>query len=588
MVDVDWYLPMARSAWTPRTLLWKVAVPFDGAADLARDTGTSPLVAQVLHNRGIGGPEEARAFLEPKLSDLLDPETLPGVPQAAKRIAAAARGREKIVIYGDYDVDGMTGVAILRAVLKLAGASSDFYVPHRLEEGYGLNSQAVDRIAADGAKLMVTVDCGINAIEPVARAMAAGIDVIVTDHHAPDPELPAAAVIVHPALPGGTYGNANLSGAGVAFKLAWQVARELCGENRVDEPMRKFLLDATCLAALGTIADVVPLTGENRVLAVHGLRGLPASNHPGLRALLASASLGGKAVDAFDVGFALAPRLNACGRMGHARDAVELLSGPAPERCAEIARQLADQNTERQRIERLVTEHAIEKVRTTGKDAPAGIVLADENWHGGVLGICASRLVETFGRPTILIATDGVGAHGSGRSVPGFNMVEALRACSEYLVGSGGHAMAAGIGIEPARIGAFAAAFAAYAASHLPKEAIARTLAIDADVSLGALNLNAVAQISKMAPFGHGNPKPVVALRSCRMITAPVRMGPKGGSVSFLAGQNDTRIRAVGFAMGDLADLLVGVNTVDVAGTPVLNTFNGRTSVELHLKDVQW
>ncbi|MCY2924018.1 MAG: DHH family phosphoesterase, partial [Planctomycetota bacterium] len=338
-----------RTAWTPRTLEWKVAAPFEGAADLAREAATTPLVGQILHNRGIRTGTEAKAFLEPKLNDLLDPETLPGVTQAAKRIAAAAKAREKIVIYGDYDVDGMTAVAILQAVLKLAGAASDFYVPHRLDEGYGLNSEAVDKIVAEGARLIVTVDCGISALEPVARARAAGADVIVTDHHTPGAALPEATAIVHPALPGGGYANPNLSGAGVAFKLAWQVARELCGEKRVDEPMRKFLLDATCLAALGTIADVVPLVGENRVLATHGLRGLPASEHPGLKALLASASLGGKVLDAFDVGFALAPRLNACGRMGHARDAVELLSGPGAERCAEIARQLADQNADRQR-----------------------------------------------------------------------------------------------------------------------------------------------------------------------------------------------------------------------------------------------
>ncbi|MCY2928399.1 MAG: single-stranded-DNA-specific exonuclease RecJ [Planctomycetota bacterium] len=577
-----------RTAWTPRTLQWKVAAPFDGAAELAREAATTPLVGQILHKRGVGTAAEAKAFLDPKLNDLLDPETLPGVVQAAKRIAAAARAKEKIVIYGDYDVDGMTAVAILQAVLKLAGAASDFYVPHRLDEGYGLNSEAVDKIVADGAKLIVTVDCGISAVEPVARARAAGVDVIVTDHHTPGAELPAATAIVHPALAGGGYGNPNLSGAGVSFKLAWQVARELCGEKRVDEPMRKFLLDATCLAALGTIADVVPLVGENRVLAVHGLRGLPASDHPGLKALLASASLGGKALDAFDVGFALAPRLNACGRMGHARDAVELLSGPAPERCAEIARQLADQNAERQRIERQVTQHAIEKVRASGKDVPAGIVLADESWHGGVIGICAARLVETFGRPTILIATNGVGARGSGRSVPGFNLVSALTACSEHLAGFGGHAMAGGVRIEPGRIEAFAAAFAAYAAAHLPDGAVAPTLAVDADVSLAALNLKAVTHIAKMAPFGEGNPEPVVVLRGCRLMTPPQRMGRNGATVSCLLTQNDARIRAVGFGMGDLADLLVGVNTVDVAGTPVLNTFNGRTSVELHLKDVQW
>ena len=581
---------MPFRAWTPNAFLWNVAAPSEAAADLARQLQTSQLVAQVLINRGIDNPDEARAFLDPQLADLHDPADLPGAPAAARRIAQAVANDERIVIYGDYDVDGMTAVAILHAVLKLVGAASDYYVPHRLDEGYGVNAEAIDRIVAEAAALIVTVDCGISATAPLARAMAAGVDVIVTDHHAPPPELPEVAGIVHPALPGGQYANPDLSGAGVAFKLAWQVAREVCGRKRVDEPMKEFLLDATCLAALGTIADVVPLVGENRVLAVHGLRGLPRSRHPGLRALLASASLATKRLDAFDIGFSLAPRLNACGRMGHARQAIELLTTAAPDRCEEIVRHLADENTERRRIEREITAQAVEMVLASRLDRPESkaIVLAEESWHGGVIGICASRLVDKFHRPTVLIAFDGDSARGSGRSVPGLDMHEALAACSEHLIGFGGHAMAGGIRIEPGRIDEFAAAFAAYAAANLTERQLAPTIDVDAETTLAALSYKAVEHLSRLAPFGQGNREPVLAIRGCNVLVAPRRMGRTGQTVGMTLGQGRSKIRAVGFGMGDLAESLVGVNTVDVAATAVLNTFRGRTSVELHLKDVKW
>jgi len=296
-----------RGAWTPRALRWQVAPVFPAARELAGRLGTTALVAQVLANRGLDQPAAAKAFLQPKLTDLHDPALLAGAEQAALLIVDAVRRGRKIVIYGDYDVDGMTAVAILHACLKMLGAKADFYVPHRLDEGYGVNAEAIAKIVADGAEMIVTVDCGISAAGPIASAVAAGVTVIVTDHHSPPEQLPPAAAIVHPRIPAGGYPNPDLSGAGVAFKLAWQIARAACGRQRVDEAMRDFLLDATCLAALGTIADVVPLVGENRSLATYGLQGLPSSKHPGLRALLESADLTGEKLDAYHVGFLLAP-----------------------------------------------------------------------------------------------------------------------------------------------------------------------------------------------------------------------------------------------------------------------------------------
>ena len=581
---------MARGSWSPNRLRWEIAQPFEGAEALGRSLHVHPLVAQVLHNRGLDDPVVAGKFLDPKLTDLYDPELLSGAVEAARRIAHAVSAGQKIVIYGDYDVDGITGTAILHAILRMVGANVDYYVPHRIEEGYGLNIEAVDKLIADGAELMVTVDCGISAVQPVARAAAAGLEVIVTDHHSAGSELPPALAIVHPSLPGGEYPNANLAGAGVAFKLAWQVARTICGSNRVDEKMRQFLLDATCFAALGTIADVVPLLGENRVLAKYGLSGLSGTEHVGLRALLASASLVGKKLDAYDVGFVLGPRLNAAGRMGHASLAVEMLTGASAERSSEIARYLEEQNTERRKVQDEITAEAVEMIESDRLDAPGrhAIVVGSESWHGGVIGIVASRLVGRFDRPAIVFSLREDSAQGSARSIEGFNMYTALTACGEHIEGFGGHAMAAGLTIDRRKLEAFGDAFVSYASSHISDEQLTPVLKIDAAVTLANLSYDTVRNMSKMAPFGRGNAAPVVVVKGCRVLAEPRRIGRSGTTISMTLGHEAASMRAVGFQMGDLAEVLVGVNAVDVAFEPQLNTFRGQTSIQAMLRDVRW
>ena len=577
-----------RKAWKQNGYRWQVAPAWDGAADNARQLKTSPLIAQILHNRGLDEIEPIRRFLNPKLTDLHPPELLGGIGAAVERLARAVRDGEKICIYGDYDVDGMTAVAILYRLLSMQGADVDYYVPHRLAEGYGVNVEAVEKIAADGVKLLVTVDCGVSAVEQLHRACELGMDVIVTDHHAPGPVLPEVLAVVHPALPDSNYPNADLAGAGVAFKLAWHLARTLAGSDRVDEPTRNFLLEATTLAALGTIADVVPLLDENRILAVYGLRGLTATEHPGLRALITSARLDGEKLDAYDVGFRLAPRLNACGRMGHARLAVELLTRAEPDRCRRIAEHLEKQNAERQKVERRITEEAAEMVRSGAADGKA-IVLASADWHAGVVGIVASRLVEQFGRPAVLIALDGATGRGSARSVDGFGMRDALAACGEHLLSFGGHAMAGGLRLAADAVEKFAADFVRYAEENIAEEVTLPALRIDAEVTLAELSFPVVERLEHLGPFGRGNPRPLVTVRSCRIMTPPQRMGRNGGVVSFIVGQDrleNARMRCVGFGMGELADKLAGINTVDIAGEPVLNHFNGTTSVEMHLRDV--
>jgi single-stranded-DNA-specific exonuclease len=544
----------------------------------------------MLHNRGLDNPDAAAGFLSPKLADLHDPEQLGGCVDGAAALASAVRDGRKIVIYGDYDVDGMTGTAILHECLRMVDADVHTYVPHRLDEGYGVNPEAVETLLDDGAECIVTVDCGIRAAEPLAIATGRGATVIVTDHHTPDASLPDAAAIVHPTATGG-YPNPHLCGAGVAFKLAWQTAREICGETRVDEPMRNFLVDATCLAALGTIADVVPLVGENRVLATFGLRGLPQCSHTGIRALLQASDLLETKLDAYHVGFVLAPRLNAAGRIGHAAEAVELLTTDDPARALEIATFLNDRNTERQAIERKITDEAVGMVAEQGLDGEdiRAIVLASENWHAGVIGIVCSRLVDRFHRPAALIAVneDGLG-QGSCRSIPGFHIAEALEVCGEHLSSFGGHEMAGGFRVKQENIEAFVEAFAAHAAGVIQPDQLRPELRIDAEARLASLDYNTVDQLERMAPFGQGNPRPVVAIRGCQLLGPAKRMGKTGGHVSMVLGQNGGSMRAVGFGMGDLADALAAVRSVDVAGKPVLNTFNGRTNVELHLADVVW
>ena len=547
------------------------------------------MVAQILHNRGVDNPTDAKAFMHPKLTDLHPPEMLAGCEKAARRIGRAIAAHERIVIYGDYDVDGMSAVAILRAALSMGGADVHYYVPHRLDEGYGVNTTAIRRIIDDKTSLMITVDCGISAAETLAEATGKGMDVIVTDHHTPPAQLPDVSAIVHPAIPAGRYPNPNLCGAGVAFKLAWQVAREVCGADKVDDSMREFLLDSTCLAALGTIADIVPLVGENRTLAVFGLRGLRATGHVGLRALLETAQLTDKVIEAYHVAFVLGPRLNACGRMGHARLAVEMLAGAPEDRCRKIAEHLEKQNTARRCIERTIAAAAVETVIARGMDGEdsRSIVLASDDWHGGVIGIVASRLVDRFHRPTVLITIndDGCG-QGSARSVPGFHMRDALGACSEHLVSYGGHAMAGGLRITADKVPAFAEAFDQYARQHVLPQQLTPSLDIDAEVSLDAINMPVVEHLGRLAPFGHGNSPPMIAVRSCRLVAPPKRMGRTGQAVSLLLENNGARMRAVGFSMGELADHLEGISEVDVAGQPMLNEFNGRTNIEIRLKDV--
>lgn len=566
---------------------WIVHPPWPDAHRLADALRVTPLVAQVLYNRGLSEPDGCRRFLQPKRNDLSPPEAMPGAEAAAEIIVKAVGERTPIVIYGDYDVDGVTGSSILWRLLRIAGADVDVYIPHRLEEGYGLNAGAVRRLAEQGRRLFITVDCGATAVAEVTLARELGMSVIVTDHHAMRDGAPPADAVVHPGL-GGDADLHNLCGAAVAFKLAWAVARLLSGSSKCSDAYREFLVDSLALVALGTIADVVPLVGENRVLARYGLAGLQASTHPGFRALLESAGLSDD-VDAGHVGFVLGPRLNAAGRMGHARLALELLTRADEARAKEIALYLNEQNRQRQTVERRIAQQARELVRATNADSDAsrGIVLASEGWHAGVVGIVASRIVEEFHRPSVLIAIDNGGGQGSGRSIRNFNLFDALTACAEHLDAFGGHTMAGGLRISAEKIDGFRQAFVDYANRTLTASDLIPTLRLDAIVSLPELSFESVAALTDLGPFGIGNPKPKLQVDGVELSGDPRCVGKKEEHLQFSVRQNGTAMKAIAFRMAEHAQMLRDHRRCDLAFEPILNSFRGQTNVEMQVIDIR-
>jgi len=565
---------------------WIISPPWPDCPAAARRIGASPLVAQLLQNRGIVETEAARAFLNPELKMLHPPEQLPGAMEAADIIAEKIRQQRPIAIYGDYDVDGITGTAILWHALRLAGADVSFYIPHRLEEGYGLNAQALQQLRRDGTDTVITVDCGITAADQARVAREIGLTLIITDHHTPGASVPQADAIVHPQLGSGSP-NPDLCGAGVAFKLAWAVARSWCQSERVAPAFRKFLIDATGLVALGTIADVVPLTGENRVLARFGLTGLQESKLAGLQALIASARLADKKIDSEHVGFWLAPRLNAAGRMGHAELAAELLTRADEARAKEIAIYLEEHNRGRQTIERRILKEACDEIEAhdLARDARRAIVLAREGWHAGVIGIVASRIVDRYCRPTVMIALENGEGQGSARSIPHFALHRALADCAEHLDAYGGHAMAAGLRIRRDKVEAFTEAFVARANQQLTGQDLAPTLRLDAEVTLDALTEPVIRELDRLAPFGTGNPKPRFASPMLRLDGEPRVVGRNGGHLQFGLTDGRARRRAIAFNQPDQLQPLLDHRECRVAFKPILNTFNGRTSVELQVID---
>lgn len=582
---------MQLSARMP-TKQWVIRPSDERSEQLAKSLNVSPLVAQVLINRGITDAQTATGFLRPKLTELIEPEQMPGIAPAIQRLKQAVINKEKITVYGDYDVDGITGVAILWQVLRLLGADVDYYIPHRIDEGYGLNAEAVRTLAESGSKLLVTVDCGVTALSSAELAEELGLALIITDHHQPGHALPKAVAIVHPALKE-DYPNQDSAGAMVAFKLAWAVANEFNSGRKLEPILREFMINATSLAAIGTVADIVELRGENRVLTSYGLKALPECGLCGIQALIEAAGLTGHQLDSFHIGFRLAPMLNAAGRMGHARLAVELLTSDSPVRSMQIAEYLKEQNNQRQQYERRIFKQAYEMIVERDFNHPdrKSIVLASENWHTGVIGIVASRIVDRFYRPTIMInagdAENGI-AQGSGRSIPGFCLLSAIKACSQRLVSFGGHKMAAGITIETDKIEQFAAEFEAYAKQNLNENDVSSKLHIDALTQLEQLRKETVSELQMLGPFGQGNPEPIFATKGVRLASPPRRVGSGGQHLKLSITDNTAAVRCIGFRFGRLEKKLLEQEFFNVAYQPQINTYNGNTNVEFVLADIQF
>jgi single-stranded-DNA-specific exonuclease len=550
------------------------------------------LVARLLWQRGLSDDARAAAYLAPRLSDLTSPLLLPDAERAAERLARAVAAREKIAICGDYDVDGMTGTALLVRFFRLAGADVTWAIPDRDEDGYGLSVAGVGRLAAEGVRVAVTVDNGITAHAAIEHAVRLGLDVIVTDHHLPGDTLPPAVAIVNPSRrdappqpPGPPCGCA------LAFKTAWAVAdrlRSLAGGEGAAR-FKAFLRDAMGLVALATIADVVALESENRVLVSHGLQALRASEHAGIRALLEVAGVGAAPLTTQDVSYRLAPRLNAAGRLSRPELVIDLLTCEEPARARALAALLDKANEERRRIERVVLEQALPLAAgLAGDDGRRSLVVHGEGWHKGVIGIVAARLVDLHARPTVVIGFDGDDGRGSCRTSPDVDLHLALTRCGPHLRRYGGHAMAAGLEIGRGEVERFADRFEAAVREQTGAGDVAeRVLWADLESRADDWDLATVEALQRLAPFGAGNPEPRFLLRGVRVAGRPRMLGAEASHLSFALQQRGGAVRVVGFHRADLHDLAASEQTLDMLVTATVNEWRGTRTPELRLLDAR-
>lgn len=563
---------------------WETLACDDAAADrLAAALGIAPVVARLLCQRGLGDAEAASRFLNPSLSHLHDPMALAGMGVAVDRILAALARREKIAIHGDYDVDGVTSTVILRRALELLGGDVVHFIPERLRDGYGLLPASVERLHADGVALIISVDCGIRGADAARRALELGVALIITDHHEPDTELPPALAVINPKRADCSYPDKYLAGVGVALKLV----QALCQRTGRESWLPGFIK----LAAIGTLADVVPLVGENRVIAKLGLDLLSRGPHKvGLRALLDVSGLTGKTIDSYHVGFMLAPRVNAAGRMASPDLAARLLLASdegLAEEARTLAQQLDNENVRRQEEEAEILAAARKIVQTDPEvGARSVLVVAGEGWHRGVIGIVASKLVDAFHRPAIVLSIEDGVAHGSCRSIPHFDMLAALEACAPFFIRFGGHRQAAGLTMDAARVREFRATINDRADLLLGPEQLMPRLRIDSDLGFRSITGTVAAGIASLAPFGAGNPKPVFAARRVEVIDGPRKL--KERHLKMALRQDGRVFRAVAWRSAEKHEQITECrNAVDVAFSLEQNQYNGETYVELTLADIR-
>ena len=556
-------------------------LPEGKVRSVSRRYSIPEMAATILLNRGVD-EDEIESFLKKSMRDILNPMLLSDMDKAAERIVRAIENKEKITVYGDYDVDGITSTAMVYDFLQSQGAEITYYIPDRKDEGYGINIMAVNKLQKSGTKLLITVDCGITAIGEVEFAKLQGMDVIITDHHTCKEKLPdAAEAIINPKKPECDYPFDALAGVGVAFKLILAVTMLL--KQNTTECFKKYV----DLAAIGTIADVVSLTGENRIIVDKGLKMLTNPQRPGIAALKEIAGIGDKPITAANVAFALAPRLNAAGRLGTATTAVELLLTKDINEAREIANELDAENKERQATEQDIYSEALEIIaKDPNFDKKKVIVLSHEGWHHGVIGIVASRIGELFYKPCILISySNGIGK-GSGRSIPGFNLFDALSACENYLTDFGGHAVAAGLNINMSDIEGFDKAINKYADGILTERDMIPKLNIDCAISPAEATIQNAHMLTKLEPFGMGNEKPLFSMTGM-IVRDALAVGNDKRHLKLRLEKDGVSLNAIGFGMGHMIDNLSPNITVDSAFGLDINTYMGNESVQLLLKDLK-
>jgi len=556
---------------------------------LANDLNISEAIAHILIQRNIHDVSQAKLFLKPDINNLLAPDLIPGISAAHKRIEQALLNNERILIYGDYDVDGITSVALMKRFFRLLGREVDFYIPHRLIQGYGLSEEAIDEIAQRGIKLIITVDCGISNNTEITYAKKSGIDVIVTDHHEIPSELPQC-IIVNPKLNKEPNDSYLLSGVGVAFKVVWSLMDTFSQVKKDSQVFHNFLMDTMALVAMGTIADVVPMTGENRILCSYGLNALPHTKISGLNALIKQTGLSDAPIKARDIGFRLGPRLNAAGRLGDSYGSIKLLISDDPSEIEKLVTQLEQNNKERQKIESKIMQEASKIVRENyDLDKNYCIVLASEKWHSGVLGIVASKLADEFYRPTILISTkNGIGK-GSARSIPSFHLYNALCDCRELLLSVGGHEYAAGLQIHHQHIPQLQAKLNEYAKNHLKPEDSTPSIEIDMALDFRQITKKMLSEIKMLSPFGEGNEEPIFCSHNLQVAGVPKLIGKNLTHLTFFVKQNGKTYRVIAYGKSSYISLLDKTDNkpFSLAYTLKLNTWGGEENIEMEFVDMQ-
>ena len=546
------------SPWTRPQARWTNPRPVDVALAqrLSTELNLPPLVSSLLVARGMGAVEDARNYLRPRMDHLHSPFLMRGMAEAVERLSLAIRANETILVHGDYDVDGMCSTTIMVRTLRQLGANAVPFAPHRLTDGYDLGEAGVRAAVAAGATLLVTCDCGTTAHDAVADLRRRGIDVIITDHHLPSKPPPECVAVLNPRVPGCEYPDKDLCAAAVAFKLSLALLEQHGAGPNV-------ALNMLDLVALATVADVAPLRGENRILVRYGLRLMAETRNIGLRALINASGLEGRELTAGRIGFILAPRLNAVGRIGDAKRGLDLLLSRDENEANAIARDLEEINRTRQGIDRETLEQARKLAGTKDLDSLAGLVLAAEGWHAGVIGIVASRLVEDLYRPVVMVAIDGGIGKGSGRSIPAFDLHGGLTACSDLLIRYGGHRAAAGLTVDAARIPELAERFDAVARERLTKEDLTPELRVDLEVPLGEANDSLERLLRHFEPFGIGNPAPLLATRGIRLASTPRMIGQNG--LKFALRDESTELEGVWWGVSHRAAEWRATQVVDVA-----------------------